>query len=57
MTTKNKVVFGLIVFGAMVADANIYLGLLGIATGVGVFFFAGKKKRSIPTKRRRCHVA
>lgn len=45
MTTKNKVVFGLIVFGAMVSDANIYLGLLGIVTGVGVFFFAKEPKK------------
>lgn len=36
---KNLIVFALVIFGAMVADANIYLAMLCIMSGLGVFFF------------------
>ena len=40
---KNVVAFALILFGSIVADANIYLSMLCIVTGMGVFCFANQK--------------
>jgi len=36
---KNLIVFALLIFGAMAADANIYLAMLCIGVGLGVFCF------------------
>ena len=46
---KNRIVFALILFGALVMDANIYLGMLCVGTGLGVFCFAGTKKKASHT--------
>lgn len=42
---KNLIIFALMLFGAMVADKNIYLCLLCVLTGVGVHFFAKEPKK------------
>lgn len=43
---KNLITFALVIFGAMVADANIYLAMLSIATGLGVYCFAKPTRHS-----------
>lgn len=43
---KLIITFALVIFGAMVADANIYLAMLCIVAGLGVYCFAKPTRHS-----------